>query len=150
MCVLIIVHSCLLNTVWKQSDNLPSPPPHSLSKLVETKPWRHKCIKAQQGCTTVCIYGVCCDQRYNRETQVDHKDRRKDQVPAQRRRPWQARATAAIYRQKEPTTWKMGRNETLFRIPGVYCHLYLICDVFLFYYRSVFVTLDSFFWSFPG
>jgi len=35
-------------------------------------------------------YVVHCDQRHKRETQINHKDRREDQVPTERRRPRQA------------------------------------------------------------
>jgi len=64
-----------------------------------------------------------CDQRYEWETQADHKEWRKDEVWTKRRRPWQTRATVAIYSQKESSQSTMGRDEALFRIPGATANL---------------------------
>ena len=62
-------------------------------------------------------------QRHRCETQADYKDRRKEQISAQRRRHRQTRAAVKIHHQKEPTTGEMERDETILRISGVYCHL---------------------------
>jgi len=71
-----------------------------------------------------------CDQRHGRETQADYEDGREEQVSTERRRPRQTWAVVAIHRQEEPTTWKVGRDEALFRISGVYCHFKLHKTIF--------------------
>jgi len=66
-------------------------------------------------CTSMMIV---CGQRHKGEAQADHKDRRKNQVWAERRRHRQAWTAVAFLRQEKPTQRQMGRDETVLGISG--------------------------------